>query len=94
VTVDDQSFYFGNQLVLGLMLNAYWIYAKRRGLLDNPDLPIVRRFSVAIRAQPFACLVTLAMIPIHPRWCFNVFAVTQIPTAIFLRRRLRAEKRA
>ena len=32
------AFYFGNQLALGLLLNAYWIYAKRQGLLGNADL--------------------------------------------------------
>ena len=88
------AFYFGNQLALGLMLNAYWIYAKRQRLLANADLPVVQRFSIAIQAQPISCLVTLAMIPIDPRWCFRVFAIAQIPTAILIRRRLRAEKRA
>ncbi|PYQ70122.1 MAG: hypothetical protein DMG01_28055 [Acidobacteria bacterium] len=88
------AFYFGNQLALGLLLNAYWIYAKRQGLLDNPDLPIVRRFSTAIRFQPIGCLATLAMIPINSNWCFNTFAIVQIPWVVYMRRRLRAEKRA
>ena len=30
------AFYFGNQLALGLMLNAYWIYAKRQGCSPIP----------------------------------------------------------
>ena len=88
------AFYFGNQLALGLLLNAYWIYAKRQGLLDNPDLPIVRRFSTAIRFQPIGCLATLAMIPINSNWCFNTFAIVQIPWVVYMRRRLRAGKRA
>jgi uncharacterized membrane protein len=87
------AFYFGNQLALGLALNAYWIYAKRQGLLVNPGIPIVRRFSMAIRVQPIACLVTLAMIAVNPQWCFNTFAIVQIPTAVYMRRQLRAERR-
>jgi uncharacterized membrane protein len=88
------AFYFGNQLALGLTLNAYWIYAKRQGLLAYPEVPIVRRFSTAIRVQPIACLATLARIPIDPQWCFNVYAIVQIPMVVYMRRRRRAEKHA
>ncbi len=84
--------YFGNQLALGLTINAHWIYARRHGLITDPDAPIVRRFSIAIRMQPIACLATLVMIAVNPRWCFNTFALVQVPTAIFLRRRQRAER--
>ena len=86
------AFYFGNQLALGLTLNAHWMYAKWQGLISDPDAPVVRRFSIAIRVQPIACLATLVMIGINPRWCFNTFAIVQIPPVAFLRRRQRVEK--
>src|SRR4029450_16189 len=38
--------YFANQLALGLLLNAHWWYARRKGLLTAaPDDPVVVRFT-------------------------------------------------
>ena len=87
------AFYFGNQLALGLTLNAHWIYARHRGLITDPDAPVPRRVSIAIRAQPIACLATLVMVAVNPQFAFNTFALVQLPVAVFMARRLRAEPR-
>ena len=60
----------------------------------DPKTPFVRRFSIGIRVQVVACVVTLVMIPINPQWCYNTFVLVQMPMGIIMRRRLRAEKRA
>lgn len=37
-----QLFYIGNQLAIAIMLNAHWLYARRKGLLDASDPGAVR----------------------------------------------------
>jgi TMEM175 potassium channel family protein len=71
------GFYFGNQLALGLLLNAQWQYARARGLVTDRNAFIVRRFERSILAQPVACAGALAVLFVSPRRSFVVFAVLQ-----------------
>jgi uncharacterized membrane protein len=81
------GFYFGNQLALGLVLNAHWIYARRHGLVSEPDNPVVRRLSLMLPGHPIACVATLAMIAIDPQYCFTTFMFVQVPWNVIARRR-------
>ena len=38
----SQLFYIGNQLAIAVLLNAHWLYAKRKGLLDPSDPGFIR----------------------------------------------------
>ena len=79
------AFYFGNQLALGLSLNAHWMYAARHGLLR--DDPSHHRHRLGLAMQPIGCVLALVMIPLRPRSVFAAFALTQIVGAGVMRRR-------
>jgi len=38
----SQLFYIGNQLAIAILLNAHWLYAKRKDLLDASDPGFIR----------------------------------------------------
>ncbi len=78
----SMGFYFGNQLALGLLLNAHWQYARRRGLLTEPDIYIVRRVERGIIVQPIACAVAIGLLFVRPRQAFVAFAVVQAAGAL------------
>jgi len=58
----SQLFYFGNQLAIAVLLNAHWLYARRRGLLDMTDAARIRRLTVRVgsTAAVFAACLTAA----------------------------------
>jgi uncharacterized membrane protein len=37
-----QLFYIGNQLAIAILLNAHWLYARHKGLLDSSDPGFIR----------------------------------------------------
>src|ERR1700679_4300340 len=41
----SQLFYYGNQLAIAALLNAHWLYAKRRGLLESADARQISRLT-------------------------------------------------
>src|SRR5277367_768219 len=56
----SQLFYFGNQLAIALLLNAHWLYAKRKDLLDLSDPGFVRSVTRRIGSTALffaACLL-------------------------------------
>jgi len=62
----SQLFYFGNHLAIALLLNAYWLYAGHRGLLDAEDPRPIKSLTlrIAITAGAFAaCLITAVFLP-------------------------------
>jgi uncharacterized membrane protein len=62
----SQLFYFGNQLAIAALLNAHWLYARRRGLLEIADArPItLLTLRIGVTAAAFtACLVTAVFVP-------------------------------
>jgi len=62
----SQLFYFANQLAIALLLNAQWLYARRKGLLDADDPDQIERltFRIAGTAAVFAaCLIIAAFLP-------------------------------
>jgi uncharacterized membrane protein len=67
--------YFGNQLALGLVLNAHWVYARRRGLLTTVNDGAAR---FMIRVQPIACLLALALTAAAPSLSFYGFLATTL----------------
>jgi uncharacterized membrane protein len=87
------GFYFGNQLALGLLLNAHWRYAHANGLISEPDVYVVRRVERAIIAQPLACVIAIGLLFVNPRQAFLAFALVQAAGA-FIARRLAARKRS
>lgn len=57
----SQLFYIGNQLAIAILLNAHWLYARRKGLLDPSDPGFIRDITWRIGfAGGFfaACLLT------------------------------------
>jgi len=80
------AMYFGNQLALGLAMNAHWRYAQARGLVTSPASPIVRRFGASLLMQPIACVAALATLFVNPRMAFNAFAIIQVAGGILSRR--------
>lgn len=68
--------YFANQLALGLVLNAHWIYARRRGLLVSPMHDRASRFMIAV--QPLACALAIATALVRPHFSFYAFAFTMM----------------
>lgn len=87
--------YFGNQLALGLALNAHWRYAKWRGLVSAPNNPLLRRFGVSLLMHPLACVVALGTLFVNPRQSFNAFVLVQAAGGLIIRRsraRWRAEE--
>jgi hypothetical protein len=58
----SQLFYFGNQLAISILLNAHWLYARRKGLLDVTDPAGIGRLTVRVgsTAAVFAACLTAA----------------------------------
>jgi uncharacterized membrane protein len=44
----SQLFYIGNQLAIAILLNAHWLYAKGKGLLDPSDPGFIRDITLRI----------------------------------------------
>ena len=79
------TFYFGNQLALGVLLNLHWIYARRHKLLNDPNAAADPRRRV-VAVQPVACLLAMALIPYSPQSCFTTFAFTMVLGSAIVRR--------
>jgi uncharacterized membrane protein len=80
------AMYFGNQLALGLALNAHWRYAKWRGLVVNPGNALLRRFGITLLMHPLACIVALGTLFVEPRQAFNAFVLVQAAGGLIIRR--------
>jgi uncharacterized membrane protein len=78
--------YFGNQLALGLVLNAQWLYVRRRGLLTTIH-DRASRFLIGV--QPIACVVALALVPAAPFLSFYGFLGTVLVGRRIASRRFR-----
>jgi uncharacterized membrane protein len=65
-----QMFYFGNALALSLMLNAHWIYARRRGLMtENPEDEAGKKLlSSRLQALPLAFALAFMIAPFSPQY--------------------------
>jgi len=62
----SQFFYYGNEFAIAVFLNAHWLYARFRGLLDAGDTHGVSRLTLRIgmtTAVFAACLVTAFFLP-------------------------------
>lgn len=73
----SQLFYFGNQLAIAAVLNAHWLYAKHKGLVETIDPTRASRLTVRIgvTAAVFAaCMITSLFLP---EWSW-------VPLPIFL----------
>lgn len=82
------SLYFAHQLILGLLLNAHWWYARRQRLITaDPRDATATRFTLQMTGQPIACLVTLAVIATGQTNGFLVFVFAQLAVAALARRR-------
>lgn len=90
------AMYFGNQLALGLLMNAHWWYAKRRRLLSaEPYDPAAAKFGLQIASQPIACAAAVTMAALKPEYSFSAFVLLQaFGTAIARRRARRASSGA
>jgi uncharacterized membrane protein len=63
----SQLFYFGNQLAIAALLNAHWLHARRKGLVEIPDARQIRSLTlrIGVTAAAFAaCLVTAVFAPV------------------------------
>ena len=62
------AIYFGNQLGLGLLLNAQWFYASRRHLIvRQEDDRRLRLFRTQVGLQPVACVLAMARPAVQAR---------------------------
>ena len=77
--------YFGNQLVLGVVLNLHWEYARRHGLLVSPISDPAGRFMIAV--QPLGCLLALATIRFAPPLTYYAFVAVVGGSRVYTRRR-------
>ncbi len=84
------AIYFGNQLGLGLLLNAQWFYASRRHLIvRQEDDRRLRLFRTQVGLQPVACVLAMAVLPLRPDCGLGVFATVLLAARLAGRRRLR-----
>jgi uncharacterized membrane protein len=68
-------FYFGNLLLLGLLLNWHWYYALRHYMVDpEMDVDVTHRVSSRLRILPSACAVALPLAIIRTDLSFYAFA--------------------
>jgi len=62
-------FYLGNQFALSVLLAAHWLVARRSALLAPATDGLERRqFERMLFMQPLAFLVSLAVVPVSPRY--------------------------
>jgi len=88
------AFYFGNQLALGLTLNAHWRYAVARGYVENMRSPVVERFSAGLFIHPIACTASLLVLFVEPTQAFNAFRFVQAFGVVIARLIRRRRKKA
>lgn len=84
--------YFTNQLALGVVLNAHWLYADRHGLLAPVVADPIGRFM--IRIQPIGCIVALATLPWAPIASYYAFLLVMLVGRRIGKRRLRLADRS
>lgn len=89
-----QFFYFGNQLILALLLLTHWLYARRKGLTDadlHPEQATMLTWRIASMAAAFAG--GLVFTPFRSEGGslgFGVVLVTMaIARKVFVKRRFR-----
>jgi uncharacterized membrane protein len=60
----SQVFYIGNQLAIAVLLNAHWLYAKRKDLLDPSDPGFIRSATrrIGFTAVFFAACLVVAFL--------------------------------
>jgi uncharacterized membrane protein len=67
----SQFFYFGNQLVLALILNLHWHYAIRRKMIADDAPPReIRRISWRVASLAIAFAAPMAATAIDPKYTF------------------------
>ena len=79
----SQLFYFGNQLAIAAVLNAHWIYAKSRGLVETGEAGQTGRLTLRIggAAAVFAaCMATGVFLPMWSWVPMPVFLVGAMAT--------------
>jgi len=68
------SLYFGNELVIAVMLWLHWRYAQRSGsLASDADPSAIRELSMRIMALPLGCTAALIVTPFFPPGAFYGF---------------------
>ena len=73
----SQLFYFGNQLAIAALLNAHWLYARRRGLLEIEDARQIGRLTLRIGMTAAAFTASLITALFVPAWSW-------VPLLVFL----------
>lgn len=87
----SQLFYFGNQMVLALLLNAHWHYAIHRKMIASDAPPReLRRITLRIGCLGLAFTGAFAGAFVNPNYSFMamfaVMAIARIASRIYLRR--------
>jgi uncharacterized membrane protein len=78
----SQLFYIGNQLTIAALLNAHWIYARSRGLLDPSDSAQILRLTVRIGGAAGVFAACLATAVFLPAWSWVPMPVFLIGAAV------------
>jgi hypothetical protein len=72
-------FYFGNQLLLAVLLAVQWLVSRHQRLLTEPDGRRKRReFELMISLQPLSFAVSIAVVFIAPGQAMMALAITQV----------------
>jgi uncharacterized membrane protein len=87
--------YYGNQLVVSLLLATQWEVVRRGGLIGEAITPAERvRIPLRLRGIAAACAVALLAAFVQPGWAMNVFAVAAVALRLIGRRFERAAEAA
>jgi uncharacterized membrane protein len=81
------GFYFGNQLLITIVMNLHWLYSVKRGLVH--DVPATRSITYLVAALLLGPMLAVIMIVVNPDWSFNSFAAGQALAVGFARRTAR-----
>jgi uncharacterized membrane protein len=73
----SQFFYIGNQLAIALLLNAHWLYAKRRDLLDSAAPSQISRLTLRIAMAVAVFAISMIVAFFLPAWSW-------VPLPVFL----------
>jgi uncharacterized membrane protein len=80
--------YFGNQAVLGIVLNLHWLYGRRHHLIHSPPADPATRLLIA--AHPLGCVLALATVPVYPPLSYYSLVAAVAAARVIGRRRFKA----
>jgi len=85
------AWYLANLFALSLTLNAFWIYARRRGFQSPAADPArLRKYTIMLAGQPVAGAVALATVAVYPPMAVNMFAIVLFVFAVVARKQAKA----